>query len=88
MKQSFAVILLIFSFCYPFTVFIQSSFEFPEGVTKRTFSFELINNLIVLPVQINGVSLSFLLDLGVNKTILFNNDLINVNDFEKKLQLI
>jgi hypothetical protein len=69
-------------------VFIQSSFEFPEGVTKRTFSFELINNLIVLPVQINGVSLSFLLDLGVNKTILFNNDLINVNDFEKKLQLI
>ncbi|MBA22162.1 MAG: hypothetical protein CMP52_02295 [Flavobacteriales bacterium] len=63
-------------------MFIQSSFEFPEGVTKRTFSFELINNLIVLPVQINGVSLSFLLDLGVNKTILFNNDLINVNDFE------
>tara|TARA_B100000767_G_scaffold275765_1_gene315256 strand:+ start:11237 stop:11416 length:180 start_codon:yes stop_codon:yes gene_type:complete len=28
------------------------------------------------------VSLSFLIDYGVNKTILFNNDLISVHDFE------
>ena len=81
MKQSFVVIVLTFSCFCPFSVSSQSSFEFPEGVTKRTFSFELINNLIVLPVQINGVSLSFLLDSGVNKTILFNNDLISVDNF-------
>lgn len=46
MKQSFVVIVLTFSFFCHFSMSSQSSFEFPEGVTKRTFSFELINNLI------------------------------------------
>ncbi len=40
--------------------------------------FELINNLIVIPVEVNGVKLSFLLDSGVSKPILFN--IINLSD--------
>ena len=84
MKQYFRIILFIFYFCCSFSLFAQSSFYFPEGVKKRTFSFKLINNLIVLPVQINGVALNFLLDSGVNKTILFNNDLISIHDFESR----
>jgi hypothetical protein len=35
-------------------------------------NFELINNLIVIPVEVNGVELSFLLDTGVSKPIIFN----------------
>jgi len=34
--------------------------------------FELASNLIVIPVKLNGVELSFLLDTGVRETILFN----------------
>jgi len=32
--------------------------------------FKLVNNLIIIPVQLNGVELSFLLDTGVDKTLL------------------
>lgn len=34
--------------------------------------FEFTNNLIIFPLEINGVELSFVLDTGVNKPILFN----------------
>lgn len=45
---------------------------------KDKIKFELINNLIVIPVEVNGVRLSFLLDSGVSKPILFN--IINLSD--------
>ncbi|RZW48427.1 MAG: PDZ domain-containing protein [Flavobacteriaceae bacterium] len=32
----------------------------------------MINNLIVIPVEVNGVELSFLVDTGVSKPIIFN----------------
>lgn len=34
--------------------------------------FKLINNLIVLPIKVNGYPFNFILDSGVNKTIIFN----------------
>jgi hypothetical protein len=34
--------------------------------------FQLINNLMVIPMDVNGVSLNFILDSGVSKPILFN----------------
>ena len=34
--------------------------------------FQLIHDLVIVPVEINGVELSFLLDTGVDLTILFN----------------
>ena len=39
---------------------------------RDKISFKLINNLIVIPVEVNGVPLSFLLDTGVSKAIIFN----------------
>ena len=48
--------------------------------------FKFINNLIVIPLKINGKKLSFILDSGVSKTILFNitqNDSIGLNSVEK-----
>ncbi len=49
----------------------QSNFILPNAERSR-ISFQLIDNLIILPVEINGVTLSFLLDSGVSKPILFN----------------
>lgn len=34
--------------------------------------FELVNNLVIVPLEINGLELSFLLDTGVDATILFS----------------
>ena len=50
----------------------QSDFSILNGKDKASVSFKLINNLIVIPVEINGVEMSFLLDSGVNKPILFS----------------
>ena len=47
-----------------------------KGVDK--VKFRLINNLIIIPVEVNGVTLSFLLDTGVSKPIIFN--FLNVSD--------
>ncbi|MEZ4801984.1 MAG: aspartyl protease family protein [Gelidibacter sp.] len=57
--------------------FSQGSFNL-VNTSKDKIKFKLINNLIVLPVEVNGVELSFLLDSGVSKPILFN--IINLSD--------
>lgn len=53
--------------------FGQSGFEI-AGAKKVTVPFQLINNLIFLPVEVNGVELTFLLDSGVAETLLFSLD--------------
>lgn len=64
----------------------QDGFRFlNESEKHQRISFKLINNLIVIPLKINGKKLSFILDSGVRKTILFNisqNDRIGLNNVE------
>jgi len=50
----------------------QSTFKFIKEKKQVTIPFELNSNLIIIPVKVNGVELSFLLDTGVKETILFN----------------
>ena len=51
----------------------QSGFQFYGANTDaQRVRFQLINNLIVFPIEINGKQLSFILDTGVTKTILFS----------------
>lgn len=52
---------------------------------KTVIPFQLINNLIFIPVNINGADLTFLLDTGVAETILFSldNKQVNFNEVEK-----
>jgi len=55
---------------------------------KESVKFKLVNNLIIVPLEINGKELSFILDTGVNKTIIFNlseNDSIGLLNTEKIL---
>ena len=49
----------------------QGHFFLKDDVSKR-INFEFTSNLIIIPIEINGVALSFVLDTGVSKPILFN----------------
>ncbi len=58
-------------------------FSLPKGQKYERVRFELINNLIIVPIEINGAKLSFVLDSGVSKPILFNlenQDSIQINN--------
>jgi len=48
----------------------QSTFVMDPGIRHDKIKFELINNLIIVPVELNGLELSFLLDTGVSTTVL------------------
>lgn len=61
----------------------QSHFGLLQNKKTEVVRFKLINNLIIIPVEVNGTELSFLLDTGVSKPILFNlteNDSIEVKN--------
>ena len=79
MKFLITISLLFSALC-----FSQQGFEI-SGKGKTVIPFRLINNLIFIPLNINGVNLTFLLDSGVNETILFSldNKEVNFNDIEK-----
>ncbi|MFK8060160.1 MAG: aspartyl protease family protein [Polaribacter sp.] len=65
----------------------QSGFNFLNASKKKqSIKFQRVNNLIVIPLEINGKKLSFILDTGVNKTILFNlskNDSLELLNTQK-----
>ncbi|MEO9894361.1 PDZ domain-containing protein [Aurantibacter sp.] len=65
--------ILIFVLCVPL-LSIAQTFTLPHGQKYQKIKFQLINNLIVLPIEVNGAQLSFILDTGVRKPILFNLD--------------
>lgn len=67
-------------------VFAQDGFVFDKGVEKVTLPLILINNLVFIPIKVNGVELNFLLDTGVEETILFSlgdNPDVNFYNSEK-----
>ncbi len=75
--------LLLFVFmCFPFYGTAQG-FSLPEGQRFQKVKFKLINNLVIIPITVNGTELSFVLDSGVGKPILFNltdQDSIQINN--------
>ncbi len=69
--------------------FSQSVFHIGNNKSKVVIPFELINNLIFIPINVNGENLTFLLDTGVEETILFSlEDKNEVSFFNvKKIKL-
>ncbi|EDP71571.1 hypothetical protein FBALC1_03767 [Flavobacteriales bacterium ALC-1] len=49
----------------------QGDFSLTDKLSEKIY-FEFSSNLIIIPVEINNVTLSFVLDTGVSKPILFN----------------
>ncbi|WP_443634910.1 aspartyl protease family protein [Candidatus Marifrigoribacter sp. Uisw_064] len=86
MKNIHRFVLVVVTFlCVSTSGLSQSGFTLPSTHTKYKFSFKLINNLIVIPVEINNKKLSFLLDTGVKSTILFGlpNDSLQLNSLQR-----
>lgn len=84
MKRFYLFFLLLLMGNAP--LFSQGKFVMHyENYSK--INFKLYNNLIVIPVEVNGVELSFILDTGVSKPILFNflnlNEELQINQTER-----
>ena len=78
-KYVLHIVLVVFSFSF---LGNAQSFNLPKGHKYEKVKFELINNLIVIPVDVNGTELSFILDSGVSSPILFSlseQDSIQIN---------
>lgn len=71
-----SVVLLFTNWCS------AQKFVLPSTKKYEKVPFELVNNLMVIPVEINGAKLKFVLDSGVSNPILFNltdQDSVQVN---------
>lgn len=67
------IITFLIICCFFYKTKAQSDFQIMgSNLNRQQINFKLINNLIVIPLEINGNELSFILDTGVNNTILFN----------------
>lgn len=88
MGRKHILIALIF-LCLPFFGLAQT-FALPDGQRHEKVKFQLINNLVIVPIEVNGTPLSFVLDTGVSTPILFNltgKDSIQINEVsEIKIQ--
>ncbi|MFH4964988.1 aspartyl protease family protein [Gaetbulibacter sp. M235] len=76
MKKILSILLLLF--CLNSFAFYQGKFTIQNKNKSDKVDFQLINNLIIIPVEVNGIKLSFILDTGVSKTIIFNY--LNISD--------
>ena len=62
---------------------LAQHFVLPDGQKFEKLKFSLINNLIIIPLEVNGTELSFILDSGVENPILFNladQDSVQINN--------
>ncbi|AFL79962.1 trypsin-like serine protease with C-terminal PDZ domain [Aequorivita sublithincola DSM 14238] len=64
------VLLLLLGFSA--SLMAQSSFLLQNNRKKDRIPFQLVNNLPIIEVDVNGTPLSFILDTGVKSTILFS----------------
>ena len=72
MKRAYLLFSILF-FHFSLSTKAQEGFRFfNQSKNHQRITFKLINNLIVIPIEVNGKKLSFILDTGVNKTIIFS----------------
>lgn len=66
------LLFLLFLLCSCCFIYGQGGFTIKNDRRRTKIKFELVNNLIIVPVKLNGLELSFLLDTGVNTTLLLD----------------
>lgn len=82
MLRKYAFLSFLLVCCFSFSGLAQT-YKLPAGKKFHKVKFQLINNLIVIPIEVNGSELSFVLDSGVGTPILFNladQDSIQLNN--------
>ena len=50
----------------------QNGFVLADNADKAVIKFKMANNLILIPMTVNGVELTFMLDSGIAETLLFS----------------
>ena len=73
--------ILFFLCCFPSNGSAQF-FDLSDGKKFEKVKFRLINNLVLIPLEVNGTELTFVLDSGLSTPILFNlsdQDSIQIN---------
>lgn len=73
-KRCFFIYFLASFFCFP--LFAQNGFGLKANKKRSRIPFELVNNLPVLKVNINGTDFSFILDTGVKSSLLFSSEAV------------
>lgn len=85
--KRFVFFLCFFYGCTAFLVAQNKGFIIQNKNETDRIKFKLINNLMIVPVEVNGVELSFILDTGVSKPIIFNllhgTDTLKIKNTEK-----
>lgn len=78
------LIVLFCIFIVSISANAQNSFEMADA-KKAVIPFKLINNLIFIPIDVNGAELTFLLDTGVAETTIFSleNKELRLSPLEK-----
>ena len=75
-----------------FALFISSPaqkvFQIDDDKDHFELPFQLIHDLVIIQVEINGVELSFLLDTGVDSTIMFNLKEVNSLDVKNTRSIL
>ncbi len=71
MKKKLIILICFLNLNFAWT---QGQFKFVKNEKKSKISFRLENNLIIIPLKINGLLMNFLVDTGVEETILFSID--------------
>jgi hypothetical protein len=64
--------IFLMVFLYNVNVYTQEGFLLSSNKNQVSINFKLINNLIFIPVEVNGYPMTFLLDSGVEETVLFS----------------
>lgn len=78
--------MLFFGLFTALSLQAQGDFLIERHASKVTIPFKLINNLVFIPIKVNGIELNFLLDSGVEETILFSMEEkqeVSFNNVEK-----
>ncbi len=69
---------LFLTICLCFVCFLevsgQQQVRFNTSKSRVKLPFKLVSNLVIVPIKVNGIELNFLLDSGVEETILFSLD--------------
>ncbi len=80
--KHFKILFLLAVILVPIGIMGQG-FRIPETLKFQKIKFELVNNLMLIPLEVNGSKLTFVLDSGVSKPILFNladQDSVQINN--------
>ena len=76
-------LICLVAFLSAFCALGQEGFQLPEGVDKITIPFKRSNNLIIIPVKVNGTPLNFILDTGASHSIIFNLEKVDSLNVQK-----